>query len=189
MLWLCAPISYKKKWGWKNPEAYFLIPFFKELYPHLRFIFVVRDGRDVAFLNIQNKSENIHKRYKELSDYYYGCLLNEAEINLEEHLRRGLFWGRSCKFFRRVSSKFLRNEHYLVSCFEDLCNNPEKEIQKIYAFLGNYDQSLVENAAKLVKTPSSIERYLSEPIERIKDLEKLIGDELVNYGYTLKCLP
>jgi hypothetical protein len=36
-------------WGWKQPRSIFFLPFLNETFPDLRFLHVVRDGRDVAF--------------------------------------------------------------------------------------------------------------------------------------------
>ena len=49
-LWLTSPTRYRRgKWGWKNPNTMFFLPFLKDIYPAMRFIHVVRDGRDIAF--------------------------------------------------------------------------------------------------------------------------------------------
>ncbi|RKQ68130.1 sulfotransferase [Oceanibaculum indicum] len=40
--------SQPSLWGWKNPRLMFVLPFLAEALPDLRFIHVVRDGRDIA---------------------------------------------------------------------------------------------------------------------------------------------
>ena len=35
-------------WGWKEPRSIYLLPFFAQELPDLRFLQVVRDGRDMA---------------------------------------------------------------------------------------------------------------------------------------------
>ncbi|BCW93430.1 MAG: hypothetical protein KatS3mg007_1324 [Thermoanaerobaculum sp.] len=42
-------------WGWKEPRSIYLLPFWNELMPSLRFIHVIRDGRDMAFSANQNQ--------------------------------------------------------------------------------------------------------------------------------------
>ena len=48
----------------------------------------------------------------------------------------------------------------LVVRFEDLCQSPGKEIERIQAFLGlNVDEKTLDQLARLAKTPKSVGRY------------------------------
>ncbi len=47
-MWLCG-LGKGGRWGFKNPRTIYLIDFFKQMYPDMRFIHVIRDGRDHAF--------------------------------------------------------------------------------------------------------------------------------------------
>src|SRR5436309_3513058 len=38
-----------QKWGWKAPRSIYFLPFFHAQYPQMKFIHVVRDGRDMAY--------------------------------------------------------------------------------------------------------------------------------------------
>ena len=42
-------------WGWKEPRSIYLLPFFHRHLPALRFLHVVRDGRDMAFSENQQQ--------------------------------------------------------------------------------------------------------------------------------------
>jgi len=37
------------KWGFKNPRSILLLQFFHQIYPEMKFLHVVRDGRDMAY--------------------------------------------------------------------------------------------------------------------------------------------
>src|SRR5205085_1459924 len=42
-------------WGWKEPRSIYLLPFYRRRMPDLRFLHVVRDGRDMALSSNQNQ--------------------------------------------------------------------------------------------------------------------------------------
>lgn len=177
-LWLCGPVSYNnrqgKKWGWKNPSTMFLIPFFKELYPAMRFIHVVRDGRDHAF----------HPQFQYIENHNR-LVYRENELKLEDYLRKGAYWSRCHELIEKSVTAHLSEDQYLISRFEDLCTDPMGEVTRIFAFLGSSDQQLIEKAVSLVRTPASYNRWRNESAERLRELEHLIGNDLARYGYPL----
>ena len=50
-----APPSRWRAWGWKEPRSIFLLPFFDLHFPQLKFLHVIRDGRDMAYSSNQNQ--------------------------------------------------------------------------------------------------------------------------------------
>ena len=42
-------------WGWKEPRSIYLLPFWNETMPSVRFLHFLRDGRDMAFSENQNQ--------------------------------------------------------------------------------------------------------------------------------------
>ena len=176
-LWLCSPLSYnskKIKWGWKNPNTMFLLPFFKELYPNMRFIHVVRDGRDHAF----------HPRFPYIK-HHNRLLYTDAELQLDDCVRKAIFWARCNTLIEHNVVTHLRRDQYLLSRFEDLCVCTPEEVRRIFAFLGSTDSRLVATAASLVQTPVSYNRWRSEPAARIHAVEHAIRNDLSRYGYSL----
>ena len=51
----CATLEPGRPWGWKEPRSIYLLPFFHQQLPALRFLHVVRDGRDMALSANQNQ--------------------------------------------------------------------------------------------------------------------------------------
>ncbi len=177
LLWMTGPLSYGRgRWGWKNPRTNFLIPFFQELYPTMKFIHVIRDGRDQAF----------HPRFH--CRRHQACLLGAHEVKLEDHLRKALFWSRFHKLTEETASKHLKGR-YIQSRLEDLCADPAGEAKKILAFLGADDSETVRRVVNLVERPASLGRWHTEPADKIAGIEELIGDDLTRYGYPLGCKP
>jgi hypothetical protein len=152
----------------------FLIPFFKELYPNMRFIHVVRDGRDHAF----------HPRFLYIENHNR-LMYSDEELTLEDYLRKAAYWSRCHKLIEKSVAEHLRKDQYLVSRFEDLCADPSGEVKRIFDFLGSNDEKLIEKSARLIQMPVSYNRWRREPTERIRKVEHLIGGDLGRYGYPL----
>lgn len=160
----------RKHWGWKNPRAIYLLPLVFEQFENTRFLQVVRDGRDHAF------HPKFPYRQHELG------LLTETERDLPDHLRKALMWSRTTELPRVRAGEWSDRIH--VSRLEDLCSNPKQEIAKIYRWLmGAADPAMVDQAAAVVRTPSSLGRWHDEPTEKIAEVSDLIGDELTHFGY------
>ncbi|MDQ2935964.1 MAG: sulfotransferase [Acidobacteriota bacterium] len=54
----CASLSPARPWGWKEPRTIFLLAFFHKYFPNMKFLHVVRDGRDMACSANQNQLES-----------------------------------------------------------------------------------------------------------------------------------
>ena len=173
LLWLSGPTAYRRgRWGWKNPRARLLIPFFQELYPGMRFVHVFRDGRDHAF----------HPRFTHA--VHQESFLSAAEMALPDHLRKALFWSRTHRLTEETGREHL-GQRYFASRLEDLCADPEKEIARLMVFLGVDDTAVVRPAARLVHTPDSLGRWHIEPQRHIAEVEERIGEDLLRCGYPL----
>jgi hypothetical protein len=160
------------QWGWKNPRSMFVLPILHEIYPQLRFIHVIRDGRDMAFSSNQNQPQK-----------HYAALFGEATtaITFEEALR---FWAKAnCD----VSSWARRSvgERYLMVRLEDICNEPETQIRSLLQWLGLSDRDATALRA-LVKSPKSIGRWRQCDDTIGARLEEIGGEALRRFGYAGK---
>lgn len=170
-LWVSGPLIYNKDlWGWKNPRTIFLIPFFNQMYPSMKFIHVIRDGRDHAF----------HPRFTYLS--HQKCLLSAEERKLPTPQSKALAWSRTNQMGEENAKKYLSGR-YIQSTLESLCKDPLREVSRILAFLGTSNPELAKRASRLVKAPPCLGRWRSEPRDQIAAVEELIGEDLLRYGY------
>lgn len=160
------------KWGWKNPRSLYLIRYFDQQFPGLRFIHVVRDGRDLAF----NDRFPYRKHEK--------AVLSDDEIDREDAVRKGLHWARLNAIGSGYGESHMTGR-YLVSRLEDLCADPEREVGKIFDFLQVYDSAGVVAGAGLVKTPGSLGRWKGQDREVLRRVEDAIRPDLESYGYDL----
>jgi hypothetical protein len=59
------------KWGWKAPRSILLLPFIHSQYQQMKFIHVIRDGRDIAY----SKNKNQLKKHGKV--LLRGCLQSQ----------------------------------------------------------------------------------------------------------------
>jgi hypothetical protein len=157
------------QWGWKNPRSMFVLPILHEIYPQLRFIHVLRDGRDMAFSSNQNQPQQ-----------HYAALFGGAPIAItfEDALR---FWAEAnCD----VSSWGLNNlgDRYLVLRLEDMCDQPETQIGRLLQWLGLPDRNATALRA-LVATPKSMGRWRQRDDAVQAKLDEIAGEALRHFGY------
>ncbi len=161
----------EERWGWKNPPTIYFLPLLNEMYPHMRFIHVVRDGRDHAF----------HPRFAYSQQK---ALLTPEELELDKDVRRALVWSKANLLARHAGETYLQGR-YIYSRLEDLCTNPSQEIERLHTFLNVPPGPQVEEVAKIVATPSSSERWRKQPPEKLIAVENAVADTLSYYNYKL----
>jgi Sulfotransferase family len=157
------------QWGWKNPRSMFVLPILHEIYPQLRFIHVLRDGRDMAFSSNQNQPQQ-----------HYAALFGGAPtaLTFEDALR---FWAKAnCD----VSSWGVNNlgDRYLVLRLEDICDQPEPQIRRLLQWLDLPDRNATALRA-LVETPKSMGRWRQCDAAVKATLDENGGEALQRFGY------
>jgi hypothetical protein len=155
-------------WGWKCPRNIYILPLIHALYPNMRFIHLVRDGRDMALSGNQNQ---LRKHYS----YYFGKPLSDSLPVYSIELWQGV------NIDAAHWAKAILQENYYRLKFEDLCTDPQNSISGLAKFLdGNWN---VDTLAKLVQTPDTVGRYLQlENAQRMK-LERAGAEGLKYFGY------
>jgi hypothetical protein len=136
-------------WGVKNPRFIFFLSHLHHCFPELKFIHVIRDGRDMAFAERQYQLEGVGGLYlDDLKTRLCGApapvrsIALWSQVNLETaRFGEGILGGR-----------------YLRIRLEDLCASPAPLIQKIFEFLDTSSPNLPA-ALSEVKPPSSLGRW------------------------------
>jgi hypothetical protein len=167
----CAPLAGQPRpWGWKVPRSIFLLPFLDDAFPALKFVHLVRDGRDMAFSDNQ------------------GQLVSHGDAVLDpgqdgwDAIRRSLaLWSRVNLDAAEYGEREMGNR-YLRLRFEDLCRDPEPSVRRLLDFL-----ELDADAAALVRQevhpPSSLGRWADGDPAVLADLRRIGGDALRRFGY------
>jgi Sulfotransferase family len=159
------------RWGWKAPRSVYLLPFLHAQFPQLKFIHVLRDGRDMAFSKNQNQLRK-HGR---------------AVLNWRERwfypvpLRSLLLWERVNLRASRYGEAELRGNYHLVR-FEDLCQSPVETTKRIMQFLAaDVDAESVARAE--IAPPASIGRWREHPAPLLARMESVAAISLRKFGY------
>ncbi len=167
----CAGMtSAERPWGWKQPRTLYLLPFLHEELPGLRFVHVVRDGRDMALSPNQYHLRHVRAVLgKELSGRAepVGSIALWSRVNLAAADYAELSLGGG----------------YLRLRFEDLCADPPAAIEQLLGFFG-----LSGNARDLaaeVSPPPTIGRWRSAAPELQAELNEVGCDALARFGYPL----
>jgi hypothetical protein len=132
-------------WGWKNPRNMWLLPFYASVYPRLKFIHVVRDGRDMSLSN------NLF-----LLETHGDRLLGSGWRDDPEAAQLQL-WTMGNSRARALAERQAGIDYFLLR-YEDFCTNSRETLSRLFAFLGAA-QSLVEEAVKEIQPSAGIGRW------------------------------
>ena len=157
-------------WGWKEPRSIYLLPFFHSRFPALKFLHVVRDGRDMALSSNQNQLRK-----------HGAALLAATELATDRPGQSIALWNRINLLRADYGENQLR-DHYLRIRFEDLCSDPVPVIRQILDFfeLPGDPRTM---AGSEVHPPGSVARWRNESPEVLEELHEIGGAALKRFGY------
>ena len=167
----CAALPDGAPWGWKEPRSMFVLPFLARLFPELRFVHVVRDGRDMAF----SPNQNQRRKHAEV-------VLGPPRPAEPPEARSIALWATVNREAADFGEERLR-ERYLRIRFEELCEEPERQVRRLLDFLG-----LDADAAALADEPAapqSIGRWRHRDPALVAELEREAGPALERFGYAV----
>ena len=158
-------------WGWKAPRTIYLLPFLHAKFPGLKFIHLIRDGRDMAFSTNQNQLRK-----------HGGAVLTRTERwSYPKPVRSILLWERVNLRAALYGEMHLR-ENYLRLRFEDLCRASIQSSRRITQFLhADVDAAAIARAE--ISVPVSIGRWQEETPEMVAEIEQAAAIALKKFGY------
>jgi Sulfotransferase family len=167
----CAALapSSGRSWGWKAPRSIYLLPFLHRQLPNLRFLHLVRDGRDMAFSSIQAALLR-----------HGPTVLDPSDMSRPLAVQAILLWDRVNLRAADYGEERL-GAGYLRIRLEDLCRDPVTGVREILDFF-SLDGSPDEFAG-LVQAPRSIGRFRGEEPRLVGRLEEAAGATLARFGY------
>jgi hypothetical protein len=110
-------------WGWKNPRNMWLLEFYFSMFPQLKFIHLVRDGRDMAL------SKNLF-----LLQRHGDQLLGPGWRDDPEAAQLAV-WALGNRRAAELATA-CQPGNYLRLRYEDLCTSPVESVERVFAFLG-----------------------------------------------------
>jgi GT2 family glycosyltransferase len=157
-----------RPWGWKEPRSVYLVPLLAEELPGLRFLHLVRDGRDMAFSANQ----------LQLGKHGEAVIGGSDE---PDALRSITLWSvvnlRAADYGERVLG-----ERYKRVRYEDLCNEPAAVAAEILRFFG-LDGDAERIAAAEVRPPATLGRWRDADPSVTAELEARAAEALRRFGY------
>jgi hypothetical protein len=145
-------------WGWKEPNSHIYIEHLARWFPRMRYIHVMRHGLDMAHSANQAQLRN------------WGSLYGVEHDSAGSAATRALqFWIRSNQAALSKAEKLL-DERFLVVRFDDLCDRPRKEIQRLCDFVGvTVSEQDLDSLAALPQSPASRGRYRDRDLGQFDD--------------------
>jgi hypothetical protein len=159
-----------RPWGFKNPRSMLLLPFLSAMFPAMKFIHVIRDGRDIS---LGNKFVQCNP--------YVDVFLQEDEASLPPEEKMILFWGRSNARAADFAAANMQGR-YLRMKWEDLCRNPRPNVGKLLDFVGSR-ASDVDGIAGIVRTPGSMGRWKGYAADEQARVSSRGQPWLARFGY------
>lgn len=157
-------------WGWKEPRSIYLLRFWHETMPSVRFLHFIRDGRDMAF------SENQNQLTK-----HGDAVLDSAGRKGRTSTRSIALWARVNEMAADYGERHL-GPRYLRVRFEDLCAEPGPTVARMYEFFGLEGDAAA--AAAEVRPPDTLGRWQLRRKGVIEELTEAAGPALERFGYT-----
>ena len=148
------------RWGWKQPNSHVVIAQLNSVFPLMKYIYVVRNGLDMAFSYNQNQLQ-----------YFWGDMMLDGDVSPSP--RNSLrYWVASYK--RVLAEQVQLGQRLYVLDFDQMCAEPVAELQKLNQFLElPVSDNALAAAARLVVTPDSSGR------SRARDYEQLRPEDLL----------
>jgi hypothetical protein len=161
----------EKLWGWKAPRSIYLLPFLHTHFPDLKFIHVLRDGRDMVLSPNQNQLRKHSRVVLHWRERFFSSAPERAM----------LLWDRVNLRVAKFGESELR-ENYLQVRFEDLCAKPLETTACIINFLGaRVDPEPIARVE--ISPPATLQRWRNYPPDLIAKLERAGSTSLRKFGY------
>jgi hypothetical protein len=156
-------------WGWKEPRSIFLISFLAQALPGLRFVHLVRDGRDLAF----SKNQNQPRKH---ADAFLGTESDDPATP-----PRSIELWNAVNLAAADAAEAQLGERYLRIRYEDLCAQPEPVIARVLGFL-ELDGDPVDLSEE-VEPPPTLGRWREADPALVEELEQIGAPALRRFGY------
>jgi hypothetical protein len=172
------------RWGWKAPHSIYFMPFFQHFFDgKLRFIHVIRDGRDVALGDNQNQYQSVCGKTEETRSL--GCDPKSLSNRL-------LFWAMMNLQAYEYGMQVLGPDRYFVLRTEDfaLVDDATPAVLDLLDFLGERQTAagIAEAVAGSSGHSGSYGGNKYSPAERQRHLQEFGDagrDALEFFGYRL----
>lgn len=159
-------------WGFKRPMAGMVLVFLNDCMPDMRYIHVIRDGRDMAISSDQSQVEKVAD-----------LLIGEPD-DTESIVRSAASWSAANCYSLEVGSKLLADRFFVVR-FEDLIDSARPTLLEVARFAGlkTGDRRLSEAAALLEPETPGVGRSMRLGAEQLDAVTRAAEPGLRAFRY------
>lgn len=138
-------------WGWKEPNTHLIIEKFLNYSPKLKFIYVYRNGLDMAYSTNQNQLR-----------LFGDIFLNEEHVEITP--RNSLkYWCKVHQRMLKLAKRYPENVYLLD--FDRLCLDSDAGVKDLLKFMGLFDKIAHKELGDIFQIPSSYKRYEKYSLE------------------------
>jgi Sulfotransferase family len=160
-------------WGWKEPRSIYLLPFLQQQWGQLKFIHVVRDGRDMAFSSNQNQCRK-----------HGPAVLRQDLQDAPQPVRSAALWARINSQMARFGETRMPGRYLRVQ-YEKICSDPQSTISEILRFLESAAPHPDRQMLNEVVPPNSIGRWRHMGETSVMEwISTVAGEALHRFGYS-----
>jgi len=164
--------SPEAPWGVKVPRNILMLPFWHRAYPELKFVHVLRDGRDMAYSADRNQLRMV------------GDLVLSPEERRYEETRQVMAYWRRVNLAAADFGEQRLGGRYLRVRFEDLCTAPVQVCEALWAFVGAADPMRLRlDGLRQITPPPSLGRWRTHSAGDLAELEAAGAPALGRFGY------
>ena len=171
-------------WGWKLCESAYALPILAYLFPRLRVVHLVRDGRDVAFCDHRAPDDPFWRKIYYDTDRigsWRGLRLTGPSYRRRSHLYNAVHWSNAVRVGRAYGS--MLGERYLEVRYEDLCTDFAATAYRVLSFAGApYPDIAIRRIAPLVRL-TSVGKHRRAPARALQQVIEIAKPELLSFGY------
>ena len=160
--------SSTARWGWKNPRSMWLIPFFADRFPKMKFVHVIRDARDMV-LSENRYFLKDHGSWVLGPDWWRDPVAAQLEL-----------WRLGNKRAVEFGQQYLGDRYHMVR-YEDLCQKPAETVSCLLHFLGA-DEANVAPLIGGIRDRGNIGRW-RQAGAKVADLDPAVQTDLKHFGY------
>ncbi len=178
------------RWGWKLCETTFILPLLNMMFPHARYVHLLRDGRDVAFSDhVAPELPFWRKIYfgTDRVQSWHGMALDDAAYRRCSHLYNAWHW-REMVGLGRAYGAMLGNR-YVELHYEALSADLIATGRALLQWLGVPVDAQALATLQTKTHRRSIGKYRGQPMAAQRAVQRIIEPTLLACGYTCTPLP
>lgn len=171
-------------WGWKLCESAYALPVFARLFPRMRVVHLVRDGRDVAFCDHRAPDDAFWRKIYFDTDRiatWRGMRLTGPSYRRRSHLYNAVHWSNAVRVGRAYGE--MLGERYMEIRYEDLCADFGTSAARLLRFVAAPDPAgAIARVAPLVRL-ASVGKHRRAPAQALQEVIEIAKQELLGFGY------